>query len=94
MVGLSKYNSGPSGPPVDHTTPYAKLSSAAQILPHGTQIVPNIIRHSGYNLEQPGVIPDRSATHAKLSEYIYVGQGAAQNTQFSTHLSSTTISLP
>lgn len=90
-VGQSAYNLGSFGPPTDCSASYDRLYSALSSPPHGTQALPNAIGQSRYNLELSGpgadhpepytgrsnITPDRLATEAGLSRYIYIGQSAA-----------------
>jgi hypothetical protein len=58
----SEYNLRSSDPLTDRLVPYVRLSSAALGPPHGTQVVPNTIRYSRYNLGLSSPIADRPDT--------------------------------
>jgi hypothetical protein len=60
--------------------------------PHGSQAMLDITRQSEYNPGSSGPFADRSATPPRPSKYVYIEQGDAYNTRFSTHLNNTTIS--
>jgi hypothetical protein len=74
----SPYNLGPSGPVVDHPTPYTGQSSVAPDRLH-TQTGPfdSVAHRSGIYVGQTSVTPNHPDTEATSFGYVYTGQGVA-----------------
>jgi hypothetical protein len=89
-TGQTRYNREPHRAFTDCSTPCARQYETTPSLPRGSQAMLIITKQSRYNLRPFSPFVDYPATQVEPSRYVYAEQGAAYNTQFSTHLNSTT----